>query len=86
MNAQTGASHTVEIPYVFANTDDPLSKIISTLWANFAKNGIPSADGLPVWEAYTRENGSVMILDDESYLAHHHDEALLKMLAPEYQW
>ena len=43
-------------------------------------------DGLPEWEAYTRENGSVMILDDESYLAHHHDEALLKMLAPEYQW
>lgn len=86
VNAQTGASHTVEIPYVFANTDDPLSKIISTLWANFAKNGIPSADGLPEWEAYTRENGSVMILDDESYLAHHHDEALLKMLAPEYQW
>ncbi len=86
VSTQMGASHTVEIPYVFANTNDPLASTISTLWANFAKNGVPSAQGIPEWEEYTRESGTVMILDDESYLTHHHDEALLKMLAPEYEW
>ena len=87
VNERLGASHTTEIPYVFANTEDPLSKAISTAWANFAKNGVPSADGLSEWEAYTRESGAVMILDDDkSYVTHHHDEVLLKLLAPEYEW
>lgn len=86
VNERLGASHTTEIPYVFANTEDPLSKTISTAWANFAKNGVPSADGLSEWEAYTRESGAVMILDDKSYVTHHHDEALLKLLVPEYEW
>ncbi len=86
VNERLGASHTTEIPYVFANTEGPLSKTISTAWANFAKNGVPSADGLSEWEAYTRESGAVMILDDKSYVTHHHDEALLKLLVPEYEW
>lgn len=81
-----GAYHGAEIPFVFNNTQDPLAKTVSEAWVNFAKNGKPGADGIPDWEAYTRKSGAVMILDDESYLAHHHDEKLLKMLAPEYEW
>ena len=81
-----GAYHGAEIPFVFANTDDPLASVVSEAWANFAKTGNPSTAALGTWEAYTRESGAVMILDEESYLSHHHDEALLKLLAPEYEW
>ena len=81
-----GSYHSAEIPFVFANTADPLSATVSEAWANFAKTGNPSTARIENWEAYTRENGAVMILDDESYLTHHHDEALLKMLAPGYEW
>ena len=81
-----GSYHGAEIPFVFANTDDPLASVVSEAWANFAKTGVPSAKKLPAWEAYTRKTGAVMILDDKSYLAHHHDEALLKLLAPDYIW
>ena len=54
------------------------------VWINFARNGIPSADGLPEWEPYTREGGATMILDTEPELVYHHDQALMELLAPGY--
>ncbi|MBQ7746019.1 MAG: carboxylesterase/lipase family protein, partial [Spirochaetia bacterium] len=68
IDEQSGSFHTAEIPFVFANTTDPLSAVMSEAWANFAKTGVPSAKGLPAWEPYTRESGATMILDDKSYL------------------
>ena len=59
---------------------------MSEAWANFAKTGVPSAKGLPEWEAYDRENMATMILDDESYLAHNHDKTLFEMLEPDYKY
>jgi|GEM_PF-168289 len=83
-----GSYHGAEIPYVFNNaTDDAeLAATISGLWASFARDGVPSLEGIEKWEPYTRESGAVMILDDESYLAHHHDEELIRLLAPDYEW
>lgn len=82
-----GAAHGAEIPYAFHNGDnEQMNTLISSIWANFARNGVPSAEGLPTWEAYTREGGACMILDTESYLAHHHDKALLEILEPDYQY
>lgn len=58
-----GAYHGAEIPFVFnheqgdANLERFASQVSQT-WVNFAKTGIPSADGLPDWEPYTREGGS----------------------------
>ena len=81
-----GSYHGAEIPYVFENTKDALALVVGHLWASFAKDGVPSAEGIDTWEPYTREGGAVMILDDETYLAHHHDEKLLSLLSPDYIW
>ena len=81
-----GSYHGAEIPFVFGSADDKLADTMSEAWANFAKTGVPSADGLPEWEAYDRENMAMMILDDESYLAHNHDKTLFEMLEPDYKY
>lgn len=87
-DADGSVNHGAEIPYVFDNAeDDPeLASTISALWASFARDGVPSAEGVPTWEPYTRENGAVMILDDETYLTYHHDEKLIQLLEPDYEW
>ena len=82
-----GSYHGAEIPYVFGNVqDDTLAATMSRAWANFAKTGEPSAEGLPEWEPYDRENMATMILDDESYLAYNHDRGLIEMLEPDYEY
>lgn len=84
--ARNNSFHGAEIPFVFRNIDDPLAEQVSQVWVNFAKTGVPSADGLPEWEPYTRDSGATMLLDDTSELVHHHDEALMKLLAPDYEY
>ena len=81
--------HGAEIPYVFDHPEDneepkALAAQISLAWINFARNGVPEADGMPEWEPYTREGGATMILDTQSKLVHNHDQKLLKILAPDY--
>lgn len=82
--------HTAEIPYVFNNVEDAteeqqtLADQISQAWINFARNGVPSAEGLPEWEPYTLQGGETMILDTESYMTGHHDDHLLSLLVPDY--
>lgn len=87
--------HGAEIPYVFNNLEDDatdeqqkLADQISMAWINFARDGVPSADGLPEWEPYTLDEGATMILDNDSYMAYHHDDALLSLIVPGYtpQW
>ncbi|ABR75439.1 carboxylesterase/lipase family protein [Actinobacillus succinogenes] len=86
--------HIAEIAFVFNNIDkmqqatgggeqaQKLANTMSTAWANFAKTGNPNGKGLPQWDAYNRENGATMIFDNEVKQVQHHDEALLKLLAP----
>ena len=83
--------HGAEIPYVFDNpavdaTDEEkrLAEQVSTAWINFAKTGVPSADGLPTWEAYTHEGGATMLLDTKSTLTYNHDKTLMDILFPDY--
>lgn len=83
--------HTAEIPYVFDNLgsgataeQQALAEQMSMAWINFARYGVPSADGLPEWEPYTREGGATMLLDTEPELVYHHDQALMELLAPGY--
>ncbi len=80
--------HGAEIPYVFYNNaeEESLAKQISQAWVNFAKTGTPSAEGLPEWEAYTRDGGATMLLDTESEVVHHHDKELMKLFAPNYEY
>ena len=83
--------HGAEIPYMFDNlgadatdAEKALASQMSQAWINFAKTGTPSADGLPTWEPYTRANGATILLDTQSTLAHHHDQALMNILYPDY--
>ncbi len=67
--------HCSELPYVFANAGLvktstgggeqalALSKKMSQAWVNFARNGKPSAEGLPEWPAYTSDRPATMVFD-----------------------
>lgn len=84
-----GSYHGAEIPFVFNQTQNDVAaqefaSQVSEAWVNFAKTGVPSAEGLPVWEPYTRESGATMILDSTSKLVYGHDRNLMKALSPDY--
>ena len=71
-----GSTHCIEIPFVFDNVllhrtftgggEDAveLGHRISRVWTNFAKTGVPSADGIPSWEPYPAN----MVFDIKSEL------------------
>ncbi|KXB61323.1 hypothetical protein HMPREF3180_01849, partial [Leptotrichia wadei] len=46
----------------------------------------PNAEGLPKWLPYNTKNGAVMIFDDKSEVKYKHDEELMKLLAPDYNF
>jgi len=63
--ADLGAFHGLEVPFVFNAFDDPawhwlpisdtdreLSNVMETYWTNFAKTGNPNAPDLPSWSAW----------------------------------
>ncbi|WP_160723508.1 carboxylesterase/lipase family protein [Bacillus sp. USDA818B3_A] len=83
-NGAMGAYHGAEIPYVFAHESGKLGKEVSQAWINFARSGIPGADGLPDWEPYTRERRATMLLDTQSELVYNHDTELMRLLEPDY--
>lgn len=83
----SAAYHGAEIPFIFRHVqgnDAALAEQISTAWVNFAKSGVPSAEGLPTWEPYDREKAATMLLDTTSTLVYGHDKALMQLLAPDY--
>lgn len=67
-----GAFHSSELWYEFETLsrcwrpfeehDYELSRIMSTYWANFVKNGDPNGEGLPLWEPYTAEDKDPAVL------------------------
>lgn len=84
-NDGRGSYHGAEISYVFDHaqqnqTAQKFADQVSQAWVNFAKTGVPSADGLPEWEPYDNENGATMILDEKSTLVYGHDRELMKLL------
>ncbi len=70
-----GATHGMEMPYVFDHLDQQevpwtakdrgLAAVLAEYWANFAKNGDPNGPGLPLWPSFTDSPHQVMILGDE---------------------
>ncbi|MBQ3266085.1 MAG: carboxylesterase/lipase family protein [Ruminococcus sp.] len=69
-----GACHAVELAYVFGNLDETiftgergseeLSRTVMTMWANFARTGDPSAEGL-AWLPYDADRRSTMVISAE---------------------
>ena len=73
------APHALEIPYVFdslakaPNMVGPvtpaaqkLADQVSALWASFARDGAPSASGLPAWTAYDSARRPTLVIDEVS--------------------
>ena len=76
LGGKMGAPHTVEIPFVFDNTDIPkvmttgspaekeLAAKTSEAWIQFARSGNPNHKGLPNWPAYTTKDRATMVFDN----------------------
>lgn len=73
--AELGAFHGLEIPYVFGALRDPtwqwlpftpddagLSNLLQTYWTNFAKSGNPNAQGLPDWPAWSDAKKEFLVI------------------------
>jgi carboxylesterase type B len=70
-----GAFHTSEVPYVlntlymsdrpFTEADRKIADMMSSYWANFAANGDPNGQGLPVWQA-VGDTPQVMEIGDKT--------------------
>ncbi|HTW73705.1 MAG TPA: carboxylesterase/lipase family protein [Steroidobacteraceae bacterium] len=75
LDGKLRAPHTVEIPFVFDNTDIPtvmtkaptaraLAEKTSSAWLAFARNGSPSHPGLPNWPGYSSERRPTMVFNN----------------------
>lgn len=91
MNGAMGAMHGVELPLVFQTMGEHpelfgdleaargISEQMSDAWVNFAKNGTPSASGLPRWEAFESEKRASMVLNTRSEILYDTDREKVKI-------
>ena len=90
-NNALGASHGMELPFMFNNvavqremtgsSDSAyaLADIMSDYWISFIKTGDPNVAGRPKWDAYTEENGATMVLDNVCETRYFHDQKLIEL-------
>ena len=88
-NNVLGASHGMELPFMFNNVARQremtgssesayrLADIVSDYWISFIKTGDPNATGRPVWEPYTPDGGASMVLDNACGTKRGHDKVLV---------
>ena len=93
--AELGAFHSLEVPYVFGSLADPtwqwlpsttddaaLSNLLQTYWTNFAKSGDPNAQGLPNWPAWSDARMEFLLVNrDASVSAQRNFAPLFSRLA-----
>jgi para-nitrobenzyl esterase len=83
MGGSLGACHAIELPFVFGTLDKPgmaqfagsgaeadrLCARMMDAWLSFAREGDPSAPGLPTWRPYETESRATMLLGATCELA-----------------
>jgi para-nitrobenzyl esterase len=73
------SAHGIDGTFYFDNTEsveiaaaNPAAQALatkaSTAWANFARNGVPSAEGLPEWARYSLDKRETMILSASPHI------------------
>lgn len=76
--ALMGATHGIELPYVFGSDDDPLLRrlvgdgdavhrlgaVVREAWTSFARSGTPRSGSLPQWPRYEPSTRQTLLLDD----------------------
>lgn len=77
LNGILGATHTLEIPFVFGTVDlapeivcnapdrHEVSRQAMAYWVNFARTGNPDGSGLAPWPAYSLAQRDTMLIDRE---------------------
>jgi para-nitrobenzyl esterase len=95
--AELGAFHSLEVPYVFGSLRDKewqwlpttaddasLSDLLQTYWTNFAKTGNPNASGLPDWPAWSDDKKEFLVINaDASVTAQRNFPPLFSSLGAE---
>jgi para-nitrobenzyl esterase len=82
-----GAAHAVDVPASFHNLHDPLligatreaeplAEALSSALVAFARSGVPTADGLADWPAFTEARRATLIFDDGVKLVNDPDPEL----------
>jgi para-nitrobenzyl esterase len=94
--ADHGAPHGVDVPYVFGNLeatgkpvtpdDQRISDAMATYWTNFAKRGDPNGDGLPTWPAFGDRQPVVMYFSGTPKTGPVPSESSLRMLDGYFAW
>ena len=74
--ADWGAGHWAELRYVFdhlsqepwswSDADRALANLMATYWTNFARNGDPNGDGVPVWPGFTTDSERMLHFNDRA--------------------
>lgn len=88
-----GSVHGAELKFCFntlhrAGNDLPkpseedlkLADTMSSVWAQFAKTGIPGIPSLPTWQPYTKANGEMMVFDHRCYIRNNPDRKLAEII------
>ena len=90
-NNVLGASHGMELPFMFNNvalqremtgsseSAYALQEVVSDYWLSFIMTGDPNTAGRPAWEPYTAENGASMVLDNTCRTLLNHDKVLIEL-------
>ncbi len=90
-----GASHGMELPFMFHNVAlqremtgasadaVKLQDTVADAWISFIKTGKPSAAGLPEWPAYDDADAPTMVIDNVSAVHNHLDDDIQKVLHAE---
>jgi para-nitrobenzyl esterase len=94
--ADHGAPHGVDVPYVFENLetmgrpatdgDRRISAAMATYWTNFAKRGDPNGAGLPAWPAFSDSGPVAMYFADTPKTGTLPSESSLRVLDGYFAW
>ena len=94
--ADHGAPHGVDVPYVFENLetmgrpatdgDRQISGAMAKHWTNFAKHGDPNGAGLSAWPAFSDSGPAVMYFADTPKTGTVPSESSLRVLDGYFAW